>query len=118
VSGSASILSTPSNQVTGRWRLPKLRELWPNRENWRCSPGWPDRAAAHRDGLPDRESSRARRHIISTLCSPTRVSDFEAPRKSSGQGAVAGVAGPESANNAASTGAFVPMLALHSDAVR
>jgi putative tricarboxylic transport membrane protein len=29
-----------------------------------------------------------------------------------GRGAVAGVAGPESANNAASTGAFVPMLAL------
>jgi putative tricarboxylic transport membrane protein len=29
-----------------------------------------------------------------------------------GKGAVAGVAGPESANNAASTGAFVPMLAL------
>ena len=29
-----------------------------------------------------------------------------------GHGAVAGVAGPESANNAASTGAFVPMLAL------
>jgi putative tricarboxylic transport membrane protein len=29
-----------------------------------------------------------------------------------GHGAIAGVAGPESANNAASTGAFVPMLAL------
>jgi hypothetical protein len=29
-----------------------------------------------------------------------------------GKGAVAGVAGPESANNSASTGAFVPMLAL------
>src|SRR5262249_18694723 len=29
-----------------------------------------------------------------------------------GKGAVAGVAGPEAANNAASTGAFVPMLAL------
>jgi len=29
-----------------------------------------------------------------------------------GQGAVAGVAGPESANNAATSGAFVPMLAL------
>ena len=29
-----------------------------------------------------------------------------------GKGAVAGVAGPESANNAASTGSFVPMLAL------
>jgi putative tricarboxylic transport membrane protein len=29
-----------------------------------------------------------------------------------GKGAVAGVAGPESANNAASTGAFVPMLSL------
>jgi len=32
--------------------------------------------------------------------------------KAAGKGAVAGVAGPESANNAASTGAFVPMLAL------
>ena len=31
---------------------------------------------------------------------------------SSGRGAVAGVAGPESANNAATSGAFVPMLAL------
>ena len=29
-----------------------------------------------------------------------------------GKGAVAGVAGPESANKSASTGAFVPMLAL------
>src|SRR5213079_540922 len=29
-----------------------------------------------------------------------------------GRGAVAGVAGPESANNAATSGAFVPMLAL------
>ena len=29
-----------------------------------------------------------------------------------GKGAIEGVAGPESANNAASTGALVPMLAL------
>jgi putative tricarboxylic transport membrane protein len=29
-----------------------------------------------------------------------------------GHGAIEGVAGPESANNAAATGAFVPMLAL------
>lgn len=34
------------------------------------------------------------------------------PPEEFGKGAVAGVAGPESANNAASTGAFVPMLAL------
>ena len=52
-------------------------------------------------------------HIIASFLSYARGEAHLARRPEEfGKGAVAGVAGPESANNAASTGAFVPMLAL------
>src|SRR5262245_42001021 len=35
--GLGEILSTPSRQVTGDVVRPKLRELWPNRQEWRQS---------------------------------------------------------------------------------
>jgi len=35
--GLGEILSTPSHQVTGDVVRPKLRELWPNRQEWRQS---------------------------------------------------------------------------------
>ena len=51
-------------------------------------------------------------HIISSFISYALEKRISKHPEEFGQGAVAGVAGPESANNAASTGAFVPMLAL------
>jgi putative tricarboxylic transport membrane protein len=51
-------------------------------------------------------------HIISSFLSYAIEKKISKHPEEFGQGAVAGVAGPESANNAASTGAFVPMLAL------
>jgi putative tricarboxylic transport membrane protein len=51
-------------------------------------------------------------HIISSFMSYALEKRISRHPEEFGQGAVAGVAGPESANNAASTGAFVPMLAL------
>ena len=51
-------------------------------------------------------------HIISSFLSYAVEKKVSKHPEEFGQGAVAGVAGPESANNAASTGAFVPMLAL------
>ena len=51
-------------------------------------------------------------HIISSFLSYAVEKKISKHPEEFGQGAVAGVAGPESANNAASTGAFVPMLAL------
>src|SRR3569833_2872827 len=51
-------------------------------------------------------------HIISSFMSYALEKRISKHPEQFGQGAVAGVAGPESANNAASTGAFVPMLAL------
>src|SRR5262249_56465807 len=51
-------------------------------------------------------------HINSSFLSYAVERRVSKRREEFGKGAVAGVAGPESANNAASTGAFVPMLAL------
>ncbi len=51
-------------------------------------------------------------HIISSFISYAIEKRLSQHPEEFGHGAVAGVAGPESANNAASTGAFVPMLAL------
>ena len=51
-------------------------------------------------------------HIISSFMSYALEKRISKHPEEFGKGAVAGVAGPESANNAASTGAFVPMLAL------
>jgi putative tricarboxylic transport membrane protein len=51
-------------------------------------------------------------HIISSFLSYALEKRISKHPEEFGHGAVAGVAGPESANNSASTGAFVPMLAL------
>jgi len=51
-------------------------------------------------------------HIISSFVSYALEKRLTRRPEEFGQGAVAGVAGPESANNAAACGAFVPMLAL------
>jgi putative tricarboxylic transport membrane protein len=51
-------------------------------------------------------------HIIASFLSYAVERRVSKRPEEFGKGAVAGVAGPESANNAASTGAFVPMLAL------
>ena len=51
-------------------------------------------------------------HIIASFLSYAVEKRISKTPEEFGKGAVAGVAGPESANNAASTGAFVPMLAL------
>jgi len=51
-------------------------------------------------------------HIISSFLSYALERRVSRHPEEFGKGAVAGVAGPESANNSASTGAFVPMLAL------
>ena len=51
-------------------------------------------------------------HIISSFLSYALERRVSKHPEEFGKGAVAGVAGAESANNSASTGAFVPMLAL------
>jgi putative tricarboxylic transport membrane protein len=107
--GLGEILSTPSHNVTGQVISPRLRELLPSRQEWREA------------ALPIARGSLlgfivgivpGSAHVISSFLSYALEKRVSRHPEQFGKGAVAGVAGPESANNAASTGAFVPMLAL------
>src|SRR5258705_9659803 len=106
--GLGEILATPSRQVPGDVTKPKFHELWPNRAEWRAS-GWPIARGSVLGFLIGIIPGSA--HIISSFMSYAVEKKISKHPEEFGHGAVAGVAGPESANNAASTGAFVPMLA-------
>jgi putative tricarboxylic transport membrane protein len=107
--GLGEILSTSSAQVTGKVTRPRLRELLPTREEWRQA-GMPIARGSVLGFLIGIIPGSA--HIISSFLSYALERRIAKRPEEFGHGAVAGVAGPESANNAASTGAFVPMLAL------
>jgi len=95
--------------VIGKVIAPKLRELLPNRTEWRQS-AMPIARGSVLGFLVGLTPGSA--HIISSFLSYAVERRLSKHPEEFGHGAVAGVAGPESANNAASTGAFVPMLAL------
>ena len=107
--GLGEILSTTSRQVTSEVIRPKLRELWPSREEWRQSAMPIARGSVLGFFIGIIPGSA---HIISSFLSYAVEKKISKHPEEFGKGAVAGVAGPKSANNAASTGAFVPMLAL------
>jgi putative tricarboxylic transport membrane protein len=107
--GLGEILSTPSKTMTAAVASPKLAELLPNRQEWRES-AMPIARGSVLGFLVGIVPGSA--HIIASFLSYAVEKRVSARPEEFGQGAVAGVAGPESANNAASTGAFVPMLAL------
>lgn len=107
--GLGEILSTPSARVQGEVIRPKLRELWPTRAEWRDA-AFPIARGSVLGLIIGIIPGSA--HIISSFLSYALEKKISKHPEQFGHGAVAGVAGPESANNAASTGAFVPMLAL------
>jgi putative tricarboxylic transport membrane protein len=107
--GLGEILSTPSNTVVDKVVSPRLVELLPTREEWRQS-AMPIARGSLLGFLIGIVPGSA--HIISSFLSYALEKRVSKTPEEFGNGAVAGVAGPESANNAASTGAFVPMLAL------
>src|SRR5437773_1773611 len=107
--GLGEILSTPSAMMTQKVVPPRLRELMPNRTEWRQS-AWPIARGSALGFLVGIVPGSA--HIIASFLSYALEKRISRTPEEFGKGAVAGVAGPESANNSASTGAFVPMLAL------
>jgi putative tricarboxylic transport membrane protein len=107
--GLGEILSTPSSNVVGEIIQPKLRDLWPNRQEWREA-AFPIARGTVLGFIIGIIPGSA--HVISSFLSYALEKRVAKHPEEFGKGAVAGVAGPESANNSASTGAFVPMLAL------
>lgn len=107
--GVGEILATPSANVVRDVIAPKLRELLPTRQEWReaAMPIARGSVLGFFVGIIPGSA-----HIISSFLSYGLERRVSKHPEEFGKGAVAGVAGPESANNSASTGAFVPMLAL------
>src|SRR2546421_4393707 len=105
--GLGEILATPSHQVTGEVIRPKLRELWPNAKEWRES-GWPIARGTVLGFLIGIIPGSA--HIILSFISYALEKKISKHPEEFGQGAVAGVAGPESAKNEGSTRAVLARL--------
>jgi putative tricarboxylic transport membrane protein len=107
--GISEILLSAGQTARGEIHKPRLRELVPSREEWRDS-AWPIGRGTVLGFLIGILPGPG--HVISSFVSYAVERRLSHHPERFGHGAVAGVAGPESANNAATSGAFVPMLAL------
>jgi putative tricarboxylic transport membrane protein len=107
--GIAEILATAGQSAAPSVIKPRLRELLPSRPEWRQSAGPIGRGTLLGFLVGILPGSA---HVISSFVSYAVEKRLSKRPEEFGHGAVAGVAGPESANNAATSGAMVPMLAL------
>ena len=107
--GVSEILLAAGGADAPKVQRPKLRDLVPSREEFRLSAGPIARGSLLGFLIGIIPGSA---HIISTFVSYGVERRISKHPERFGRGAIEGVAGPESANNAAATGAFVPMLAL------
>jgi putative tricarboxylic transport membrane protein len=107
--GVSEILLSAGAEMKQDVKRPKLRDLVPSREEFRLS-AWPIARGSVLGFLIGIIPGSA--HIISSFVSYGIERRISKHPERFGHGAIEGVAGPESANNAAATGAFVPMMAL------
>jgi putative tricarboxylic transport membrane protein len=107
--GISEILLTAGQAEPPKVQRPQLRQLVPTLADLRQSAGPIARGSllGFMIGIIPGAA-----HIISSFVSYGIERRLSRHPERFGQGAIEGVAGPESANNAAATGAFVPMLAL------
>ncbi|MFL6806495.1 MAG: tripartite tricarboxylate transporter permease, partial [Xanthobacteraceae bacterium] len=107
--GLSEIMLAYGNRATQPVGRPRLSELMPSREEARLSigPVWRGTVIGFLIGIIPGSA-----HILSSFVSYAIERRLSPHPERFGKGAVEGVAGPESANNAAASGAFVPMLAL------
>ena len=107
--GLSEILVTAGQKTPPEVIRPRLRDLLPSRQEWREANGpiWRGTVIGFLIGIIPGSA-----HVISTFVSYAIERRLSKRPEEFGRGAVAGVAGPESANNAATSGSFVPMLAL------
>jgi putative tricarboxylic transport membrane protein len=107
--GVSEILLTAGHATPPEVIRPRLRELLPSRAEWRSSVGPVGRGTLLGFLVGIIPGSA---HIISSFVSYAVERRISKHPQKFGHGAIEGVAGPESANNSATSGAFVPMLAL------
>ena len=107
--GVSEIMLACRSRVLHPTSRPRFVELIPSREEARASVGpiWRGTVIGFLIGIIPGSA-----HILSSFVSYAVERRLSRHPERFGKGAVEGVAGPESANNAAASGAFVPMLAL------
>jgi putative tricarboxylic transport membrane protein len=107
--GISEILMTAGQADPPKVQRPTLRQLVPTAADLRQSAGPIARGSLLGFMIGIIPGSA---HVISSFVSYGLERRLSKQPERFGHGAIEGVAGPESANNAAATGAFVPMLAL------
>jgi putative tricarboxylic transport membrane protein len=107
--GVAEILATAGAATAPAVVKPRLAELLPSRQEWRESAAPIGRGSVLGFLIGILPGSA---HIIASFVAYAVEKRLSRHPEQFGHGAVAGLAGPESANNSATSGAFVPMLAL------
>lgn len=107
--GISEILMTATDEAKGNIQKPKLRDLMPSKKEFKQSTGPMLRGSLLGFLIGVIPGSA---HVISSFVSYGIERRLSKTPERFGKGAIEGVAGPESANNAAATGAFVPMMAL------
>jgi putative tricarboxylic transport membrane protein len=107
--GISEILVTAGSRDIREVIKPHLRDLLPSKQELRDAIGPIGRGTVLGFMIGIIPGSA---HIISTFVSYALERRISKHPERFGQGAIEGVAGPESANNAASEGALVPLLAL------
>jgi putative tricarboxylic transport membrane protein len=107
--GISEILLSAGRTTKTDIRAPRLRELLPTPEEWRASAAPIGRGTVlgFLIGIVPGPG-----HVIASFVSYSVERRLSKHPERFGKGAIEGVAGPESANNSATSGAFVPMLAL------
>jgi len=107
--GITEIISSLERQDERRVLTDKVRHLWPTREDVRRA--WPSvlRGTAVGSVLGVLPGGGA---LLASFASYTLEKKVSAYRHEFGRGAIEGVAGPESANNAGAQTSFVPLLTL------
>ena len=107
--GVAEVLSGLESTVPRSILQTKIKNIFPNLQDWKQSAGPIARGSVVGFFCGILPGAGA---VMSTFLSYTMEKKLSKHPEEFGKGAIAGVAGPETANNAAAGGAFVPMLAL------
>jgi putative tricarboxylic transport membrane protein len=107
--GIAEVLSSLEQKEVRNVFVSEIKGLLPNRKDWRESIGPIARGSVIGFFLGILPGGGT---IISTFSSYALEKRISRHPETFGQGAIAGVAGPETANNAASTSAMIPLLSL------
>ncbi len=106
---SEILLALEETSIEEKIAVPKFWSLFPNRKDWKDS-AWPIARGSLLGfiiGLVPGGSG-----IIASFASYAVEKKVSRHPEKFGQGTIEGVAGPESANNAAAQGAFIPLLTL------